>query len=85
MRNSSDRIQVSHVGSLPRTDELIEANRAREEGGETAGFSELLARSVADIVQRQKDVGVTVPNDGEYGHAMSGAVDYGAWWSYSFH
>jgi len=28
MRKSSDHILTSHAGSLPRSDELIEANRA---------------------------------------------------------
>lgn len=86
MRNSKDRIEVTHVGSLPRSTELIEANKRRQEaGGELEGFDEILAKAVVDVVQKQKDVGITIPNDGEYGHAMSGNVDYGAWWSYSFH
>ncbi len=85
MLKSTDRIQVSHVGSLPRSPELIDANRRRmEAGGTLEGFDELLAGAVVDIVQQQKDVGITVPNDGEFGKAMSGKVDYGAWWSYSF-
>ena len=32
MKMSADRILTSHSGSLPRPDELIEANRAREAG-----------------------------------------------------
>ena len=32
MKNSSDRIQTSHGGSLPRPDDLIEANAKREAG-----------------------------------------------------
>ena len=35
-------------------------------------------------MQRQKNLGITIPGDGEYGKAMSNAVDYGAWWTYSF-
>jgi len=35
MRTSSDHILTSHVGSLPRPDDLIEANRAREAGEAT--------------------------------------------------
>lgn len=86
MRNSKDRIEVSHVGSLPRSPELIAANKRRkEEGRRFEGFEDVIANAVGDVVQKQKDVGVTIPNDGEYGHAMSGNVDYGAWWSYSFH
>ena len=90
MLNSRDGIQTTHVGSLPRTPELVEANAAREVGEDgftlesTPKFESLLTAAVTDVVQRQKDVGITVPNDGEFGHAMSGKVDYGAWWSYSF-
>jgi 5-methyltetrahydropteroyltriglutamate--homocysteine methyltransferase len=85
MRNSSDRIQVTHAGSLPRPDALREANKARLAiGGELEGFDELLGRSVEDVVRRQQEIGITIPNDGEFGKAMSGKVDYGAWWSYSF-
>ena len=32
MRDSRDGIITSHVGSLPRPDELIIANRARDQG-----------------------------------------------------
>src|SRR5437867_2956284 len=35
MRRSQDHILTSHAGSLPRPDDLIEANRARESGGAT--------------------------------------------------
>ena len=36
------------------------------------------------VVASQREAGVTIVNDGEYGKAMTSAVDYGAWWSYSF-
>lgn len=85
MQNSADRILTSHAGSLPRTPELIAANEARENGtADDAAFGGLLTSAVVDLVQRQKDLGVAVPGDGEYGKSMSSAVDYGAWWSYSF-
>lgn len=85
MRDSSEGIQVTHAGSLPRPDALREANRQRlEHGGTLEGFDDLLASSVEDVVRMQLEMGVTVPNDGEFGKAMSGKVDYGAWWSYSF-
>jgi 5-methyltetrahydropteroyltriglutamate--homocysteine methyltransferase len=35
MRASTDRILTSHAGSLPRPDDLIETNRARETGQAT--------------------------------------------------
>lgn len=84
MLNSADRIQTTHAGSLPRTPELIAANEARAAGSGRDDHAELLTAAVVDLVQRQKDLGITVPGDGEYGKSMTSAVDYGAWWSYSF-
>jgi len=86
MRSSTDRILTSHAGSLPRPDDLIEANRARAsgEGVEEARFQAQLRTAVADVVRRQKELGVDLPGDGEYGKSMGHRVNYGAWWSYSF-
>lgn len=87
MRMSRDRILTSHAGSLPRTEELIEANRQREVGGmkEEPRFQALLKTAVAEVVKRQKDLGIDVPGDGEYGKSMGHKINYRAWWSYSFH
>ena len=86
MRSNSDQILTSHVGSLPRPDELIAANRAREAGdrADEAGFQQLLRASVAEIVRRQRDLGIAIPNDGEFGKSVTHRVHYGAWWSYAF-
>ncbi|WP_250445834.1 cobalamin-independent methionine synthase II family protein [Actinotalea sp. C106] len=84
MLTSTDRIEVTHAGSLPRTPELIEANAARADGAGPEGFERMLGEQVQGIVQRQLDAGVTIVGDGEYGKAMSSPIDYGAWWSYSF-
>lgn len=87
---TTDRIHTSHAGSLPRTPELIAANAARTFADDgftlqrTPEFEGLLTSAVVDLVQWQKDLGITIPGDGEYGKAMSNAVDYGAWWTYSF-
>jgi 5-methyltetrahydropteroyltriglutamate--homocysteine methyltransferase len=77
---------TSHAGSLPRPEELIEANRARESGGsaDEASFQSRLRASVADVVRRQREAGIDVPGDGEFGKAMGHRVNYRAWWSYSF-
>jgi 5-methyltetrahydropteroyltriglutamate--homocysteine methyltransferase len=87
MRNSRDGIITSHVGSLPRPDELIAANRARDQGtaGDEAGFQKLLQSSVSDIVKRQLELGIAVPNDGEFGKSMGQQINYRAWLSYIFH
>ncbi|MET3923347.1 cobalamin-independent methionine synthase II family protein [Arthrobacter sp. UYEF20] len=84
MLPNTDHIRVTHAGSLPRTPELIAANEAKEADGMTPEFLDLLETSVVDVVQRQKDLGIDIPNDGEFGHTMSSSVDYGAWWNYSF-
>lgn len=87
MRMSRDRILTSHAGSLPRTEELIEANRAREAGGmkEEPRFQSLLKAAVGDVVKRQKQAGIDIAGDGEYGKSMGNKINYRAWWSYSFH
>lgn len=87
---TTSRILTSHAGSLPRTPELIAANAARPVGEDgltpepTAEFREVLAQAVRDVVAKQHEIGIAVPNDGEYGHLMGSAVNYGSWWSYIF-
>ena len=86
MKHSRDHILTSHAGSLPRPDDVIEANRARESGqaSDERRFQAQLRSSVADVVRRQKDLGIAIPGDGEFGKSMGHRVNYRAWWSYSF-
>ena len=83
-------ILTTHAGSLPRSPELIAANAARPVGEDgltpepTDEFREVLAQAVHDVVARQREIGISIPNDGEYGHLMGSAVNYGSWWSYIF-
>ena len=86
MRTSSDHILTSHAGSLPRPDALIEANRAREAGATAGerGYDEVLRQSVAEIVRRQRELGIDIPGDGELGKATTQRINYGPWWRYSF-
>src|SRR5204863_7605366 len=86
MKTSSDHILTSHVGSLPRPDDLIAANRAREAGEATDVhvFQGTLRAAVADVVRHQSELGIDVPGDGELGKSVSHRVSYGAWWNYAF-
>jgi 5-methyltetrahydropteroyltriglutamate--homocysteine methyltransferase len=86
MRHSEQRVLTSHAGSLPRPDDLIELNRARQAGesSDEAAYQARLASAVEDVVRRQKAAGIDIAGDGEYGKAMGQRVNYGAWWSYSF-
>jgi 5-methyltetrahydropteroyltriglutamate--homocysteine methyltransferase len=67
MLMSTDRILVSHVGSLPRAERLTNL-LIRQEAGETIDTTEL-AREVetatAHVIGKQVDAGVDVGNDGE--------------------
>src|SRR6185369_4202476 len=65
MRQSRDRILTSHAGSLPRPDDLIEANQSREAGTVTdeRAFSARLGSAVADVVRHQQEAGIDVPGD----------------------
>jgi 5-methyltetrahydropteroyltriglutamate--homocysteine methyltransferase len=80
MRGSSDHILTSHAGSLPRPDDLIEAWAANDE----PALAEKLTASVAEVVSRQKEAGIDVPGDGEFGKPMAQRVNYGSWWRYSW-
>ena len=70
---STDRILTTHVGSLVRPDELVEAMKARRVGEGMADdeFGQLLSRSVDTIVRQQAELGVDLVSDGEFGKTIS--------------
>jgi len=67
-----DRILTSHAGSLPRPEDLIALNerRAAEDFTDEAEYLGRLRSAVADVVARQRDTGIDLVNDGEFGHSM---------------
>jgi 5-methyltetrahydropteroyltriglutamate--homocysteine methyltransferase len=86
MKRSTQRILTTHGGSLPRPDDLIELNVARLSGKayDEKAYADRLSTAVADICRRQSEIGIDVINDGEFGNATRGPVDYGAWQSYAW-
>jgi len=81
MKRSVERILTTHVGSLPRPDDLVGLY------GQDAPESKLLPRlksAVDDVVRQQTAAGIDVVNDGEFGKAMRRSMDFGAWWSYVY-
>ena len=69
MRNSADRILTTHVGSLPRPTELIEAFVAEDRGvalDRDAYESDPQADAVDGVVARQVSLGIDVVDDGEF-------------------
>lgn len=80
-----NRILTSHVGSLPRSERLIELNVAENEGRvDEEGFQQGLTEAVAEVVAAQRELGIDIVSDGEYGHLMDRRYDFGAWWRYVF-
>jgi 5-methyltetrahydropteroyltriglutamate--homocysteine methyltransferase len=81
MKRSVSRILTTHVGSLPRPNDLLELYR---DDAPDSTLQPRLRSAITDVVRRQTDCGIDVVNDGEFGKAMRRAVDYGAWWSYVY-
>ncbi|MGH7854966.1 MAG: cobalamin-independent methionine synthase II family protein [Candidatus Binatia bacterium] len=69
MKRSTDRILVTHVGSLARPKDLMEMLVARNEGKsfDSGALAKRTREAVAEVVQKQIDCGVDIVNDGELG------------------
>ncbi|MEE4210563.1 MAG: cobalamin-independent methionine synthase II family protein [Parvularcula sp.] len=63
----TDRIQTTHVGSLPRSKAVSDVIFAKERGEavEETQFRAILAEAVSAIVARQIDAGIDFVSDGE--------------------
>lgn len=61
------KIEVTHVGSLPRTQKVVDYIFARENGDdyEVAAFDAAMTEAVNDTVRKQVDAGVSIVSDGE--------------------
>lgn len=64
---STGRFLTTHVGSLPREDDLIEIMFAKEDGLplDLAAVDEHIAAAVQYVVDRQAEAGLDIINDGE--------------------
>jgi 5-methyltetrahydropteroyltriglutamate--homocysteine methyltransferase len=69
MKLSTDRILTTHVGSLPRPDDLFELMLARMDGKpvDEKAYAERVRKAVHDTVREQVAAGLDVVNDGEMG------------------
>ena len=87
MLSSKDRILTTHAGSLSRPANLIALSKSIDVGeakGNDPAYAQVLTASVADVVKKQHELGVDIPDDGEFGKPVAGSYDYGAWWNYAF-
>ena len=72
MKRSTSRILTTHTGSLPRSPELQELLREREEqrGFDGNLFHAGVRNAVSEAVSRQQNIGLDVVNDGEQGRSQ---------------
>jgi 5-methyltetrahydropteroyltriglutamate--homocysteine methyltransferase len=75
MKRSTSRILTTHTGSLPRSRELQELLRLRDErqAYDRHAFAESVRAAVAEVVQQQIASGLDVINDGEQGRSQYAA------------
>ena len=75
MLSSKDRILTTHAGSLSRPANLIALSKSIDVGeakGNDPAYAQVLTASVADVVKKQRELGVDIPDDGEFGKPVAG-------------
>ena len=62
MKRSTDRILTTHVGSLPRPDDLRDLiqKKAQGEAVDEAVFAARVQSAVVEIVRRQTEAGIDI-------------------------
>jgi 5-methyltetrahydropteroyltriglutamate--homocysteine methyltransferase len=65
LTRSTDRILTTHVGSLPRPAALLAL--ANDRRNNERAYEEQLAEAVKGIVRKQRDHGIDIIDDGEFG------------------
>ena len=67
MQRSTARFLTTHVGSLPRPDDLVRTMFAQEEGVpvDRAALESRVRTAVEDVVTHQLEAGIDLVNDGE--------------------
>jgi 5-methyltetrahydropteroyltriglutamate--homocysteine methyltransferase len=69
MKSSTERLLTTHVGSLPRPDDLFDTMLKRMDGEavDEQAYAERVRRAVGDCVRQQVAAGLDVVSDGEMG------------------
>jgi 5-methyltetrahydropteroyltriglutamate--homocysteine methyltransferase len=68
IQQNIDRIQTTHIGSLPRPHALLDLMKAKynDQPYDRDAYDAILRRSVADVVRKQADCGIDIVTDGEF-------------------
>jgi 5-methyltetrahydropteroyltriglutamate--homocysteine methyltransferase len=67
MQRSTERILTTHVGSLPRPQDVVDLLFAQDRGEafDPARFEAVMRGAVGDVIRRQAEAGIDVVSDGE--------------------
>jgi hypothetical protein len=68
LQQNTDRIQTTHIGSLPRPHALLDLMKAKFSGQmvDEALLERTIATSVAECVRKQAECGIDIVTDGEF-------------------
>jgi 5-methyltetrahydropteroyltriglutamate--homocysteine methyltransferase len=68
IQNNTDRIQTTHIGSLPRPHDLLDLMKAKlnRQPYDEKAYQAVLAKAVAESVRKQAECGIDFVTDGEF-------------------
>jgi 5-methyltetrahydropteroyltriglutamate--homocysteine methyltransferase len=77
VHRSETRFLTTHTGSLIRPDTLTAEPPPGADASTRAAYEQALTAAVADVVARQRNVGLDIVNDGEFGKSSWSAYVLG--------
>jgi 5-methyltetrahydropteroyltriglutamate--homocysteine methyltransferase len=68
IQQNTDRIQTTHIGSLPRPHALLDVMKAKYAGQpfNQKTYDDMVAEAVKEVVRKQVECGIDVVTDGEF-------------------
>jgi 5-methyltetrahydropteroyltriglutamate--homocysteine methyltransferase len=68
LQQNTERIQTTHIGSLPRPHDLLDVMKAKLNGKpyDEQDYKTRLSKAVADCVRKQVECGIDIVTDGEF-------------------
>ncbi len=68
LQQNKDRIQTTHIGSLPRPHDLLDLMKAKfnNKSYDKKIYDAILTKAVADAVRKQAECGIDIVTDGEF-------------------
>ena len=68
VQQNTDRIQTTHIGSLPRPHAVLDLMKAKLAGQpyDQKLYDTTIAKAVADSIRKQVECGIDIVTDGEF-------------------